>query len=137
MTEALRSLIYTSVPSRPLSSEELGDIARKSAAVNALDGLTGLLLFNGHFFVQVLEGSTSAINAAMERISRDARHHSINVIEQIEIPARNFASWDMALFEVGPSWLAARKDLDALLPAKVAPAVRALIQDSLQHASVN
>ena len=57
----LTSLTYTSLARLDLQTTDLEDIHRTAREQNALDGITGLLVFNGTHFLQIIEGSESAI----------------------------------------------------------------------------
>lgn len=69
------------------------DVSRKK---NAKAGITGLLLFNGTYFLQCLEGSRAAVNETYHRIVRDERHRNPVLLTCEELPQRDFADWDMA-----------------------------------------
>jgi hypothetical protein len=58
--------------------------------------VTGALLFNGYAFAQVLEGPREAVDAMYASICKDARHSHIVLLEQSDIPARDFSNWSMA-----------------------------------------
>ena len=62
----LTSLTYTSLARLDLQTSDL-----KSSTVgrelNALDGITGLLIFNGTHFLQIVEGTHEAIDDLIER----------------------------------------------------------------------
>ncbi len=70
------------------------DLANRN---NERDGITGALLFDGAWFVQILEGDREAISAALWRIARDPRHDNVTVIETRTIRQRSFANWRMGL----------------------------------------
>ena len=53
---ALTSLTYTSLARLDLQSSDLEEIHRSARELNALDGITGLLVFNGTHFLQIIEG---------------------------------------------------------------------------------
>ena len=53
----LTSLTYTSLARLDLQTSDLEDIHRSARELNALDGITGLLVFNGTHFLQIIEGA--------------------------------------------------------------------------------
>ena len=53
----LKSLTYTSFARLDLTAEDLVAIHRTARELNALDGVTGLLIYNGTNFLQIIEGS--------------------------------------------------------------------------------
>ncbi len=70
-----------------------------SRELNLRQGITGLLIAGGHRYLQVIEGSASAIEATIDRIRRDPRHLGVTVMIERPIGKRSFASWSMAYRE--------------------------------------
>jgi hypothetical protein len=66
-----------------------------------MDGISGLLLFDGRNFVQALEGPEDSVAAAFDRICSDARHTDVKVASDRLIDAREFPYWSMDLREPG------------------------------------
>ena len=92
----LRQLLYVSRACPPEARVELDPIYESSRHNNALDGVTGLLFSDGYRFVQVLEGPDEAVAATMARIAADARHRAIEIVWDVDVPAREFGQWSMA-----------------------------------------
>jgi hypothetical protein len=80
-----------------MSDAEFTHLGLEAARLNALDGITGLLVYNGERFCQTVEGAPAAIDSLMERLQADSRHHDLAVIDDAVIPQRRFRSWDMQL----------------------------------------
>lgn len=97
--------------------------------LNALDGVTGLLIYNGRQFCQVIEGAESAIDDLIARLRRDPRHSEIVIEDERTIAEREFPGWSMQLAEVSIDYLEARDNIIEQLPATLAPSVRARIVD--------
>lgn len=95
MFDPLRSLSYVSTPTRPFDTDALFELANGAARSNALNGITGLLLFNGHRFCQTAEGGVDAIALLMERLLADPRHENLTVLSDQVIDARRFGMWRM------------------------------------------
>lgn len=74
----------------------LADIFREARSNNEVLGVTGALLITDHWFVQALEGAAAEVQGLYERISRDARHEHVTLIEADHVPARVFSRWAMA-----------------------------------------
>ena len=91
----LRSLTYTSLAQIDLDEHDLERIIYSARVNNALDGLTGFLLFNGQSFMQVLEGSKRAVDDVMARIRVDDRHRNILVVDDRPVDGRAFPDWSM------------------------------------------
>ena len=99
-SDNLRSLTYVSRAVQPMSELAFTQLGLDAARFNALDGITGLLVFNGLQFCQTIEGAPAAIDNLMARLRHDPRHDDIRVIEDATIEQRRFRSWDMQLLTV-------------------------------------
>lgn len=91
-------LIYRSHSRIPdaAEAEELGRILSGSRTRNAAAGVTGALMIYDHWFAQALEGPRDAVLALFERIKADARHDTVEIREEGDVPERAFARWAMA-----------------------------------------
>lgn len=67
----LSTLIYRSHLSDNVPLSSLDKIVQKANKNNQLIGVTGILLFNGTHFFQVLEGPEQAVSTLYEHICRD------------------------------------------------------------------
>jgi hypothetical protein len=56
------------------SSVHLAELCRTLSEYNKLVGVTGLLVFDGVRYIQLIEGEDSAVDLLMARIARDRRH---------------------------------------------------------------
>lgn len=90
---AIRQLIYVS----DLVGDEnqLGAILESAVRHNQADGITGMLLFSGGNFLQVLEGSAEQVKATYERIRLDPRHRNCLVLLEHDVASRQFGRWSM------------------------------------------
>ena len=93
-------LIYVSIASDELGSEELLDLLRISRENNLRDDITGLLLYKERRFMQLLEGPETAVCATYARITRDARHHDATVLLEGETNERDFVDWTMGFHDL-------------------------------------
>ncbi|MGZ8225994.1 MAG: phosphate-starvation-inducible PsiE family protein [Methylococcaceae bacterium] len=91
---------YISTPTRPISADDLIDILNNSRANNARLGVSGMLLFTGSIFIQLLEGDEKIIEELIETIKKDPRHKDFRVIEKKKISAREYADWTMGFKRV-------------------------------------
>ena len=113
----LKSLTYTSLARLDLTADDIAAIHRTARERNALDGITGLLIFNGTHFLQVIEGAPSAIDDLVSRLKRDDRHHQLDVRDQRTMPERQFPDWTMELVRVSSKYYEARDAITAALPS--------------------
>lgn len=95
MTAGLLSILYSSSAVEPFDDERLLALLRQSRANNERHALTGMLLYRGGRFVQVLEGPESAVREVVERIGRDPRHTKMRMLFEEPITERQFAAWTM------------------------------------------
>jgi hypothetical protein len=122
----LKTLTYTSRASLSLTDADLERIATEAQRLNALDGITGLLAFDGSRFLQIIEGSEEAIDDLLERLRNDRRHSSLEVRDERLVEDRSFPSWSMQLVRVSAGYLSAKTEIATSLPDSVSPAVRSL-----------
>ena len=123
----LKTLTYTSRARLDLTDEDLSDIHQTARHLNALDGVTGLLLFDGSRFLQVIEGSEEAIDNLVERLRMDPRHSAFEVRDERFVDRRSFEDWSMELLRVSAGYKAAREEVATILPPGVADPVRDMI----------
>ena len=121
---SLRTLTYTSLARLDLEERDLLDILATARDLNAVDGISGLLIFNGTHFLQVLEGAPDALEDLLERLRRDPRHSGLEVREDRSIEHRCFPDWSMQLVKVQADYFAARDTLSEQLPADLSEPIR-------------
>jgi len=90
-----RSHICENVPVKAL--EEMVDAANSK---NRHSDVTGILLFNGTHFFQLLEGPAEKVAAIYERICYDPRHHNVVELLSDHGPSRRFGNVGMELFDL-------------------------------------
>ncbi len=90
------SLIYVSTSVKLMNDQELLDILQVSRGNNTAGEITGLLLYKGGNFMQVLEGDEEVITSLYEKIKIDPRHKDVSIISREQIPSRQFSVWEMA-----------------------------------------
>ncbi len=120
----LRSLTYTSLAGLDLTARDLDAIHSAARRINPLDGITGLLIFNGVRFLQIVEGSEAALDALLSRLRRDHRHSGIEIRDVHPIDRRAFPEWSMELVQVSSDGFVAHEEISAVLPSELPPAVR-------------
>lgn len=106
-------LIYVSRAIPAISDADIHDILSVSRARNEELGVTGLLLFANHGFIQVLEGTKDAVEAVFGSIERDRRHQAVNALVRETIARRSFPTWSMG-FERPPHFPEQVKDIFVL-----------------------
>jgi Sensors of blue-light using FAD len=66
---------------------------------NQANGITGALVFDSEWFVQMLEGERDAVWSTFKRIERDNRHSNVMPAELTGIAERKFGRWWMGCAE--------------------------------------
>lgn len=94
-------LIYRSVATEEvISNEDLHGLAEQSYGNNLKTGITGLLVYTGKEFLQVLEGPEPAVNRLFQNICRDERHKEIRLMLFEAAGQIYFDDWDMRLVDL-------------------------------------
>jgi len=127
----LRSLTYTSLASLHISAADVEAIHRTARDLNAIDGVTGILVFNGTHFLQIIEGADAAIGDLLERLRRDPRHSGLR--DDRVIDERSFPDWSMELIRVTGTYLHPNQTLSDRIPQSVAADVRVRIHQMTEE----
>ncbi|BDX08434.1 BLUF domain-containing protein [Planctobacterium marinum] len=102
MTE-LMSLIYASkVTPGFQDSLEINRILKTARKNNEAKQITGLLLCNLHYFLQVLEGPKSELTNLYQTIAQDSRHQDVTKISESKVASRQFSDWQMGFYLFSP-----------------------------------
>lgn len=96
----LSTLIYRSRVATPLQANDLSRLMQNAQERNAAASITGILLFDGVHFVQLLEGPHDAVDALFEVIKRDPRHINVVHLLRDDAPDRRFDGDAMALIDL-------------------------------------
>lgn len=120
----LKSLTYTSVARPDLAPGDIRAIHETARHLNALDGVTGLLIYNGAGFLQVIEGAESAIDDLLQRLLADPRHSGLKVENERYIDDCEFPDWSMELVQVRSGEADSPRDLSDLLPDSLPDDIR-------------
>lgn len=92
----LYRLVYISRHSESLSSDDIEAILNASREHNQRHGISGILLFCKHYFLQCLEGSREQVNQTYNTIVKDQRHCDALILSYDNIEQRAFGDWAMA-----------------------------------------
>ena len=72
----LKQLVYRSHSTGHVDETGLRKITCDSLPFNERHNMTGILLFDGEYFFQVLEGESEDVNFLFEHIKKDNRHEN-------------------------------------------------------------
>jgi hypothetical protein len=123
----LKTLTYTSRARLDLGDEEVAAIGETARHLNALDGISGLLLFDGARFLQIVEGTEDAVDNLVQRLRMDPRHSAFEVRDERQVEQRSFPDWSMEMVRVSAGFRKAKDEVAKILPPAVAAPVRELI----------
>lgn len=90
-------LIYVSKTTRKMSPDELDALLRQSRAANRAAGISGCLVHQDGYFMQMLEGKREALMALSDKIKADTRHSDYHLVIEAPAARRVFLDWGMAL----------------------------------------
>ena len=76
---------------------QIASILSASRRNNEAANITGALVYDEHWFVQVLEGDRRAIWQTFARINEDERHAGCLLTEMADVDRRMFGNWWMGL----------------------------------------
>lgn len=88
-------MVYVSSAIKEFSKNDLVELLEVARRKNAAADITGLLLYKGGSFMQVLEGEKACVQALYRKISRDVRHDGCFILLEEEAEARIFEDWSM------------------------------------------
>jgi hypothetical protein len=94
----LHTLVYVSRKTIDIEREpdEIEKILNVARVWNDAHGITGALINARNAFMQLLEGSSDAIDELMSRIMVDRRHEDVRIIRKQQTSHRLLPHWSMA-----------------------------------------
>ena len=124
----LKSLTYTSWANPGLKSEDVDSILGSARTNNPMQGLTGLLIFNGSAFLQILEGVEPAIDELVAVLRTDKRHSNISIRDERPLTARSFPGWAMAYLRLENDEFIGEHEIERALGRDIPPSVRNMVR---------
>jgi len=92
---SLISLTYASRSSESFHEHDIPDLLQQIRIANAKQQITGMLLYIGGSFLQVLEGPPELVDAVSIKLHTDKRHTQLRLIAREPLPERAFEGWTM------------------------------------------
>ncbi|MBS0967243.1 diguanylate phosphodiesterase [Acetobacter okinawensis] len=96
----LTVLVYRSKKLVDFSELDFHDLNNSAQKKNIKNGITGVLLYDGNYFLQILEGDEEQILKLYHLICMDSRHHNFVKIIETQIPLRYFTNLGMTFFDI-------------------------------------
>ncbi len=92
----MKRFTYISHQAQALSDEEISQIGSISSENNRRDGITGVLIYVGGLFFQIIEGEEAAVDRLYAKIFNDPRHNNVLCLKsEHEVATRLFPQWLM------------------------------------------
>lgn len=96
----MRQCLYISTAIEP-SEQRVDDILVTARRKNAEVGITGLLLFNGRNFMQLIEGETDRLRDLLGSLAVDPRHTGMTLLQDRRVSERACPGWAMNFLRFG------------------------------------
>jgi hypothetical protein len=91
------SILYISESTKHFDiSFDIDKILNKANNFNKNNNISGMLIYKGGLFIQLLEGEKSCLELLMSRIKEDSRHDKLRIIYEETTQERLFSNWTMA-----------------------------------------
>jgi len=115
-------LVYVSSATKEMSIEDLNSLLEQSRARNKRQNITGMLLYVGGNYIQVLEGNEKDVCEIYESILKDSRNKGNIIVEKESIKERDFPTWSMGFQSIENSEMEgySRFLVDDMKPADIA-----------------
>lgn len=123
----LKALTYTSWARPGIQSAEVEAVLESSRVNNPLEGITGLLIFNGVAFMQILEGGEAAIDELVTKLAADPRHWNMSIRDRRAIASRAFPSWSMAYLRLDDGEFVGEEAVKKALTRDLPPSIRNVV----------
>lgn len=96
----LYQLTYRSLAAEGITAADIRDILEASKSNNATKEITGCLVYNEGYFVQLLEGEKEVVQELYRNIERDKRHSMAEILSEGETLERLFPDWKMSYIKL-------------------------------------
>jgi hypothetical protein len=106
-------LLYLSEAAKALTDDSVSAILKSAERNNPPLGITGLLVFGGGLFAQVLEGPEENVLRKYVQVMEDSRHRNCRIVYITTCTQRIFSDISMAALHALPVELEHIAELDA------------------------
>jgi len=114
----LIQLVYVSRAKQKFTASDVTDLLSKARSSNKQGSITGMLLYDGQSFMQVIEGERQEVLDLYARIKRDPRHDSLVHVFDKSIPKRQFPNWSMGYQDMSDEMQAEVEGLNDFFSSK-------------------
>ena len=95
MTAPLHFLIYVSQAVAAMSPQALNSLQQHARSANRAAGLTGCLIYQDGYFMQMLEGTQETLSNLLNKIKGDPRHRNLRIVIEGAARQRIFPNWGL------------------------------------------
>ncbi len=95
-------ILYLSQSAHNITDQQVQQILESSRRNNPGLGLTGVLIYGGNLFMQVLEGPDANVLRTYTRILDDKRHGDSQILHISPTTERIFQKWSMGVIKGDP-----------------------------------
>jgi len=96
----LYEIIYVSTMATGTPVTAVPHIVARSRQYNKANDITGMLMFDGQRFAELLEGPPAVLLKLIERIRLDSRHTHVEVLHHASVEERRFVRFSMGYVPV-------------------------------------
>lgn len=89
------SLVYISDATQDFTESELQDLLAVCRTKNQANDITGMMIYAGGKFLQILEGDPVVVHELVEKLEMDPRHTHLIVMASDLVDRRHFNEWSM------------------------------------------
>jgi len=100
VNQKVYQLIYRSKAQPSTLTTQILEIINEAVASNNKVGITGCLVYDRGYFLQLLEGEEDLVYELYKKIKKDARHSNVEILSTGFTKNRIFESWDMGYIEM-------------------------------------
>jgi hypothetical protein len=95
----LVQIIYVSTATPPFTRAQLVGLLAQARANNHARRISGLLVYDEGFFLQVLEGPEADVDALFAHVERDPRHCNIRLLLRQTLTQKEYHDWSMGFVD--------------------------------------
>ncbi len=92
-------IIYASAAAKPFARDNLVELLKIARRKNMAADISGMLLYHGGSFLQVLEGPEKNVEELYAKIQKDPRHNRCLLLWRDSIQQKEFENWSMGFVD--------------------------------------
>ena len=120
-------LLYTSRSTEAMNEEEWGRLEELSPVYNALNGITGFCCYDGHGFMQLLEGREDRVDELLAKIAADHRHCELVILHRGSAAFASYGEWAMRSVRLSENGADRKSDIERIMAPSLSPELKALM----------